>query len=176
MSKKLTDIKTWSQEQELHVVVESPRNSSLKFKYEPKFCGFTVSRAFPLGVTYPFDWGFIPGTCDEDGDPVDALIVHDVATYPGIILPCRVLGMLAVEQKDGGEHKRECNNRIIAMPTWHDRFDEFKSADDLPQQLRQEIEQFFLNTTLFTAKKLTLKGWKSPIAAINFINSCGQSQ
>src|SRR5204863_454587 len=68
---------------------ETPRGSNIKLDYEPEMRAFTVSRALPLGLVYPYDWGFIPGTNGEDGDLIDALAVHDGATYPGVILPCR---------------------------------------------------------------------------------------
>ncbi len=71
----------------LNMVVETPRGSTVKLKYEPKTKVFTVSRSLVLGLTYPFDWGFIPGTKAEDGDPLDALAVHDSSTYPGVVLP-----------------------------------------------------------------------------------------
>jgi inorganic pyrophosphatase len=65
------------------MIVETPRGSGVKFKYEPKLKVFAVGKALPLGLTYPFDWGFIPGTKGEDGDPLDALAIHDAASYPG---------------------------------------------------------------------------------------------
>jgi inorganic pyrophosphatase len=71
------------------MIVETPRGSSVKLAYEPGVKAFTVTRALALGITYPFDWGFLPRTIAEDGDPLDALAVHDSATYPGVILPCR---------------------------------------------------------------------------------------
>jgi inorganic pyrophosphatase len=145
----------------VHVLVECPRGATVKLKYEPALGAFSVSRALPLGLAYPFDWGFIPGTLGDDGDPVDVLVVHDSATFPGVILPCNVLGVVEVSQRgeDGG---REWNDRIIAMPTWHDRLGEFERATQLPPRLRKEIEQFFLDTTFFTGKKPKILGWKSP--------------
>jgi inorganic pyrophosphatase len=169
---KLIDLPAWGEEGELRVVVESPKGSGVKFKYDPQLNGFTISRAFTLGVTYPFDWGFIPGTQDEDGDPVDALVLHDAATYPGVILPCKILGMVAIDQREN--QKVACNNRIIAMPTWHDRLGEMESPEDLPPRICKEIEQFFINTSFFTQKKLNLKGWKNSKAATKFIKSCEQ--
>jgi inorganic pyrophosphatase len=174
VTKKLSQLPAWGDEGELRVIVESPRGSGVKFKFEPQLGCFTVARAFPLGTTYPFDWGFIPGTRDEDGDPLDALVLHDAATYPGIILPCQVLGMVVIDQKDKSK-KTVCNNRIIAIPTWHDRLGEFETTGELPRRIRAEIEQFFVNAVFFTHKKLALKGWKDSRDAIKFIKQCEKS-
>jgi inorganic pyrophosphatase len=81
----LMKIDAFSPDGELRMIVETPRGSAVKLKYEPELKAFTISRAMPLGVTYPFDWGFIPDTEGEDGDPLDALAIHDSATYPGVI-------------------------------------------------------------------------------------------
>ena len=164
-------MKPWGENGELRIVVESPRGAGVKFKYDPYTEAFTVSRALYLGVTYPFDWGFVPGTENEDGDPVDALILHDASTYPGIVLPCRMLGMLAIDQKEGDNIGWRSNNRIIAIPTWHERFGELESADDLPTRVREEIEKFFQNTTFFTNKTLAIRGWEGPEAAGEFIKA-----
>jgi len=68
------------------VVVESPRGSSVKLKYDPAFGAITLSRPLPTGLTYPHDWGFVPGTKASDGDTVNALIFSDAATAPGVVV------------------------------------------------------------------------------------------
>jgi inorganic pyrophosphatase len=149
---------------EVRMVVETPRGSPVKLKYNAKLQVFSVSRSLPLGITYPFDWGFIPGTKGQDGDPIDALAIHDTATFPGVLLNCRLLGVVELKQKseEGGW---EDNPRYILMPTWHDRFGEFEKAAELPDRLKKEIEQFFLSTDFFTHKHPKIEGWKGPSAA-----------
>src|SRR5438105_4655569 len=95
----LTKLEPFGEDGEVRMVVETPRGSAVKLVYDPKSRTFTVARALSLGITYPFDWGFVPGTLGEDGDPIDALAIHDSPTYPGVILPCRVLGLVEVTQK-----------------------------------------------------------------------------
>jgi inorganic pyrophosphatase len=68
-----------------HVVVETPRGSAAKLEYDPELQAFTLSKALILGLTYPYDWGFIPSTKGEDGNPIDALVLHDAATAPGTL-------------------------------------------------------------------------------------------
>ena len=91
---------------------------------------------------------------------MDALVVHDKSTYPGVVLPCKLLGVVQLSQRST-DGKRQRNDRIIAMPAWHDPLGEFERATDLPARLRKEIEQFFLNATFFTRKKPKIIGWKS---------------
>jgi inorganic pyrophosphatase len=142
----------------LRVVVEAPKGSTVKIAYEPDLQTFSVSRGLPLGIAYPYDWGFIPGTRAADGDPVDALVLHAASTYPGIVLPCRTLGMVEVRQ-DGEDGKRQSNNRVIALPIWNDRLGDLEKAKDLPKRIRAELEQFFLSVTFFTAKNACIRGW-----------------
>ena len=94
MPNQLNSLSPYNSEGDLRVVVETPRGANMKLKYEPELGAFVVSRALTLGLTYPYDWGFIPGTQAEDGDPLDALVLHDSSTYPGVLLSCRVLGMV----------------------------------------------------------------------------------
>jgi inorganic pyrophosphatase len=138
---------TFGPDGELRMIVERPRGSTVKLKYEPRLKLFTVSRALSLGLAYPFDWGFIPGTMGEDGDPLDALAVHDATTYPGVMLPCRPLGMVELKQKD--KTGWQANPRFILMPLWHDRLGELEKAAQLPERLKAEIERFFVSTRFF---------------------------
>lgn len=155
-------------EGEIRMIVETPKGSNIKLRYDPSLGLFTVSRALPLGLGYPFDWGFVPGTLCEDGDPLDALALHDSATYPGTMLPCRPLGVVDVEQ-NGDDKKRVSNPRLILLPTWHGRLGELEKAKQLPERLRQEIEQFFLSVTFFTQKAARIKGWRGPHAALKVL-------
>jgi inorganic pyrophosphatase len=71
---------------DVYVVVETPRGSAAKLEFDPDLQLFTLSKSLILGLSYPYDWGFIPSTEGEDGDPIDALILHDAATTPGLVL------------------------------------------------------------------------------------------
>src|ERR1700752_2617295 len=107
----LNELAAFNADGDLQVVVESPRGAAIKLKYEPRLGAFSVARALPVGLTYPFDWGFVPGTLGPDQDPIHALVVQDMGTFPGIRLPCKLLRGVKVSQRsfEGGPH---LNNRI----------------------------------------------------------------
>ena len=165
----LTRLKTYDDSGSLRVVVEAPRSSALKLEYDPRLALFTVSRQLPLGVAYPFDWGFIPGTKGDDGDPLDAMVLHYHPSYPGVVLPCRILGMVEFEQRDG-KSKALRNNRIIVTPSWHEALSTLEEARDLPKSVRKQIEQFFVSSVAFAGKAVTVLGWASSKKTRQFIN------
>ncbi|RKH14269.1 inorganic diphosphatase [Corallococcus sp. CA053C] len=155
----------------LHVVVESPRGSTVKLKYEPKLQAFTLSRPLTRGFRYPFDWGFIPSTLGPDGDPLDALVYWDVPTWPGVVLPCRPLGVLMVDQKkrDNQKGERERNDRILLVPVNAARADGLRSYQDLSQREREELEHFFLAVVHFADKDARILGWEGPESAEHLV-------
>ena len=153
----------------LRAIVETPRGSPVKLAYDPKVRLFTISRSLPLGVTYPYDWGFIPGTRAADGDPLDVMVLHEASTYPGILLTCRVLGVVRLTQRE--KFRREENDRIIAVPTWNERLREVDDYRGLPPRMREEIEQFFSTVTFFTGKDVRLEGWRSRKAAERLVRA-----
>lgn len=152
----------------LRVVVESPRGSSLKLEYVPDVELFQVSRSLPLGMVYPFDWGFVPGTRGDDGDPIDAMAIHWGSSFPGVILPCRLLGMVEIEEKTESG-KKQINNRLITSPAWHSPLRKLTDARDLPDDVRRELEQFFFAVTAFTGKKIRIRGWAGSGKAKRFL-------
>jgi inorganic pyrophosphatase len=142
----------------LRVVVESPRGATVKLKYDEGLGAMSLSRPLPLGLSYPYDWGFVPGTRAPDGDPVDALIYWDVPSYPGVVVPCRAIAVVRLEQ-DSKTNGRVRNDRILAIPLKHPRGDGLSSPDDLPPRVRDEIAQFFLSTIFFEPKNPQVLGW-----------------
>jgi len=78
----MTVVSAYSADGSLYVMVESPRGSSIKFKYDPAIDRITLSRPLPAGLSYPHDWGFVPSTRASDGDPLDALIAWEGTSYP----------------------------------------------------------------------------------------------
>ena len=147
-----------------HVVVESPRGSPVKLKYDPELGCIVSGRPLPLGFVYPYDWGFVPRTKAPDGDPVDALVFWEVPTFPGVVLPCRALGVLELEQ-DGGDGGRQRNDRLLAIPLQHPRGEELRTIDDVAQRVRDELAHFFTSTVFFEPKNPKVLGWKGPQAA-----------
>jgi inorganic pyrophosphatase len=146
----------------VNVIVETPRGSQAKFKFDPETSAMMLSRPLPEGIVYPYDWGFIPSTRADDGDPLDAMILWDRAGFPGLIVPSRVIGLLRVEQKSLKGGGRERNDRLFVLPIKAPRQEQIRTIFDLPERVRLELEQFFLNVVAFEGKELKLLGFDGP--------------
>jgi inorganic pyrophosphatase len=153
----------------LNVIVESPRGATVKFKYDLELDRIVLSRPLPSGIVYPHDWGFVPATRAADGDPVDAMIVWDGSSYPGVLVPCRAIGLLNVEQTNLKSGARERNDRLAVLPVTAPRFDAIATVFDLPERTRAELEQFFLAATFFEKKNVKMLGWDGPERALAFV-------
>jgi inorganic pyrophosphatase len=163
----LLKIATWADEDHVHAVVETPRGSSCKLEFDPDLRVFTLAKPLMAGLTYPYDWGFIPSTKAEDGDPLDVLVIHDAQTYPGVVLRCRPIGILEVEQTSRG--KKERNDRVFAVPDRSPHESDLNDVRHLPSRAREDLEQFFLATNALEKKKLEFLGWRGPAQAIKKI-------
>src|SRR6202021_3176804 len=102
----LTKLPTWADKTHIYAGVETPRGRHCKLEYDPKLRVFTLSKPLMAGLIYPYDWGFIPSSRAEDGDPLDVLIIHDAGTYPGLLLRCKPIGVLEVLQTSKGKEER----------------------------------------------------------------------
>ena len=100
----LTHLAAWDAGSGLvNVVVEAPRGSRNKYKYDERHGLFRLSKVLPLGACFPYDFGFIPSTRAEDGDPVDVLVLTEEPAFAGCVLPVRLLGVIEAEQTEGGK-------------------------------------------------------------------------
>jgi inorganic pyrophosphatase len=155
----------------INVVVESPRGSAVKFKYDPALDAMTLSRPLPEGLIYPHDWGFVPSTHAPDGDPLDVIVMWDSVSYPGVVIACRPIGLLQIEQTNLKSHERERNDRLAALPVKAPRWDPVRSVFDIAERTRLELQQFFLAAVAFEGKDVKMLGWVGPGDAMALVRA-----
>jgi inorganic pyrophosphatase len=126
----------------INVVIETPRNSPVKYSYNSKSGTFILKKRLPAGMVFPFDFGFIPQTEGEDGDPLDALVISEFETFPGCRIDCRLIGVLQAEQTEKGKTIR--NDRYFFVPEISLLYQHIKTVGDLPPQLSKELLLFFV--------------------------------
>jgi len=127
----------------VNLIVDTPKGSRNKFRYDDKLGLFRLSKRLPLGMAFPYDFGFIPSTLGEDGDPLDVLLVSDVPAFPGCLVGVQLLGVLEAEQRE--EQKTQRNDRLIAIPVTPYNPPELASLLDLGKTQLSEIEHFFVS-------------------------------
>ena len=150
-------------QQLVNVVVETPKGGRTKFKYDENLAVFEVSRLLPKGMVFPFDFGFVPQTKADDGDPLDVLILMEEPMFPGCLLKARIIGVLEAEQTENGEIRR--NDRIIAVGDSSMDFAQVKHIDDLPRTSLEQIEEFFITYNRQFGKEMRFLDRKGPSAA-----------
>ena len=127
----------------VNVVVDTPKGSRNKYKYDGKTRCFRLSRILPAGASFPYDFGSIPRTLAEDGDPLDVLVISDVPSFSGCVLTTKLIGTIAGEQTEKGKSMR--NDRLLAVPVTSVNPILFADINGLPPAWVTEIEHFFIS-------------------------------
>lgn len=125
----------------LNAIIETPKGSRNKYTYDEQADLFKLKKALPAGLMFPFDFGFIPFTLAEDGDPMDILVLTDAPTFAGCLVECKVLGIIKVEQVKKGEQVR--NDRVIGVQLDSRTYGTAENIEDLEKGLVEEIINFF---------------------------------
>jgi inorganic pyrophosphatase len=151
----------------IQVIIETPKGSRNKFAFDAEQNVFTVKKVLPAGMSFPYDFGFLPRTLAPDGDPIDVLLLMDEPAFPGIAVRARLIGIIEGEQTDGKKKIR--NDRLIAVAEMNHEYAYLKKLDDLPKKFLRELEEFFVNYHRLEGKKYTLLACKKVDAAMRMI-------
>lgn len=157
----LTELPLHDSDGNFRVVVETPRGSAVKLKYDDQLGIFEWSRCLSHGVCYPYDYGFLPQTITGDRDAVDALVVVEATSCPGAVISCRLIGALRLEQRRDNQPPRR-NDRVIAVPTRAHRLASITAVSELSERVRAELAAFFQASLALTGKNVQLLGWSDP--------------
>ena len=143
------------------VIVETPKGSRNKYKYDPSYRALRLGSVLAEGLAFPYDFGFVPSTRGEDGDPLDVLLFLDHAVPAGCVVTARLIGVLEVRQRKGaGEWKR--NDRFFAVATHTLSHAHLHTLGDLRPRLLEEIEAFFKHYVGFKGDSLEVVDRQGP--------------
>ena len=146
---------------DLRIVIETPKGSRNKYSYDPECDCMQLSTVLPEGMNFPYDFGFIPSTLGEDGDPLDVLILMDAPVVPGCIVRARLLGVIQGKQKKkGGKWTR--NDRFLAVATHAQTHQALKHLSDLRPHLLEEVKGFFVEYNKMRNRKFKPEGDAGP--------------
>jgi inorganic pyrophosphatase len=140
----------------LNVVVETQKECRNKYAFDEDLKSFRLKKILPFGMVFPYDFGFIPGTEGDDGDPLDAMILMDNPVFPGCVIRARLVGVIQGEQHENG--KAERNDRFVAVEPTCREFKEVVDLVSLDQQLISEVQEFFVQYNRLEGRKYKLLG------------------
>lgn len=153
----------------VRVIVETPAGSRNKFAFDPDQSVFTLRKVLPTGMTFPYDFGFLPQTIAPDGDPIDVLLLMDQPAFPGVSVRARLIGVIEGEQIDGKKKIR--NDRLVAAAEANHFYANVDKLTDLPPEWIKELEEFFVNYHRLEGKKYRLLGCKGAKVAHQLVKS-----
>ncbi|MCL4342094.1 MAG: inorganic diphosphatase [Candidatus Thermoplasmatota archaeon] len=150
--------------EKVNVIIETPKGSKNKYEMSKEFPGILLDRVLHSSVVYPVEYGAIPQTLYDDGDPIDVMVLTSLPTFPGVVLEARPLGVM--KMMDQGE----LDNKILAVATKDPNFNHIRNMDELPKHLLDEIANFFRTYKILENKKTEVPGWEGLEFAASEIN------
>ncbi len=148
----------------MNVIIETPKGSIEKFKFNPEIGSFELGKSLPVGLAFPFDFGYLPGTIGEDGDPLDVIVVSEFKFFPGCIVDCRIIGCMQAKQGEFGKLKKR-NDRFLAVPEVSKLYSGLTTISHISTKERKELEHFFENYNKEEGKSFMVLKWTPAKAA-----------
>ncbi|MEK7571349.1 MAG: inorganic diphosphatase [Patescibacteria group bacterium] len=150
----------------VNAFIEIPLDSDIKYELDKDMGVIIADRFMFTALRFPFNYGFIPQTMGEDGDPLDILLVGDKTVYPGVVVAAQVIGMLEMEDEAG------IDTKIIAVPTAKvdPQYGVYQDITDVPEAIKNKIRHFFETyKALEPGKWVKLKEWKDKTVALEVV-------
>jgi len=154
----------------IKVIIETPQGSRNKYVWNKDLKLIELKDNLPLGVHFPFDFGFIPDTIAQDKDPIDVMVLCDTPSHPANVISCKVIGIIKAEMQEKNGETVE-NDRIIAVPIQKTAFSEINSLKEVDKELIKQLLAFFIFYEKQLGKKFTPLKIGGPSAAMDVINA-----
>jgi len=150
-------------------IIETPKGCRNKFDYDPDSGLFMLAGLLPEGMMFPFDFGFIPSTLGEDGDPLDILVLMDAPAHVGCLIEIRLIGIIEAEQTEDG--KTVSNDRLLGVAIHSYDHEDLESIKDVSKTLLEQLEEFFISYNKQRGKKFKVTGTGGPEKAMKFLKA-----
>lgn len=158
----------------MDVIIDTPKGSRGKYKYDEKTGFYRLSKLLPLGACFPYNFGFIPSTRGEDGDALDVLLLMEEPVAVGCVVPVLLIGVLKGKQTEtNGRTSR--NDRLLAVLDTPYNPPEIRSLDELDKQRLEEIEHFFISYNEMEGRRFEPAGREGPDKAQALVRTHGVS-
>ena len=166
-SPKASSNRSSSRPEQVTVIIETPRGSRNKLKYDPVRRMYKLSKVMPEGMVFPYDFGFVPGTKAEDGDPLDVLVLTDEPLFPGCVVDSTLVGVIELEQESEGKMTR--NDRLLAVAKASLLYSEIRDLANLNPVVLGQIEAFFVNYQKVRDVKVNILDRRGPARALEIL-------
>ena len=151
--------------QEVNVVIEIPRGSGNKYEFDKDSGMIMLDRVQPTTMKQPYDYGFVPNTLSDDGDPIDALVIIDEPLYPGVVVPSRIIGLL--KMVDDGEE----DEKLVCVASDDKSHDHVKILEDLGPHFQAKVRHYFERYKDLQDKEVVISGWGDVNEAYDAVNT-----
>lgn len=166
--KKKTNLAPFAEKKGLiNVIVETPKGSRNKYAYDEQSGLLTLKKVLPCGMVFPFDFGCIPGTKGDDGDPLDVLVLMEEPVCGLCLVQAHLIGVIEAQQTEEG--KKERNDRLVAVAANGNQPTEDQSLKKVSSQTLKEIERFFVSYNELQGKKFKILNYRGPKVAMDLL-------
>jgi inorganic pyrophosphatase len=160
----------------VNVVIETARGSRNKFAWDDDARLFRLRKVLPEGMAFPYDFGFVPSTLAEDGDPLDVLVLMDEPAFAGCLITCRIVGAIVGDEGEPGRPRRRVrNDRLMAVALASRTHEDLRSLADVNESKLGQIEAFFVQYQQTLGKRYRVRGRKGPREAWRLVDRAARS-